>query len=163
EDAEDQLLLLQAADIRNLLSLSRRDELLHRHPLELGDVDVAVLRIILRNRRANAAHALGRLIQLFSQREWFFAIELGKEVAIDLYVAVAIGRPHAAMHGRAWATLPRIAVRLISHELFAPGEESGARGWRQKGGTRKRWISEGWLERPARRCLYNPIMSRGAG
>src|SRR5262249_42579828 len=104
----------------------------------------------------------------FSEREWFFAIELGKELTIDLYVAVAIGRPHAAMHGRAWAgttgtmVLPRVTVRLISHELFAPGEESGARGWRQWGGTRKRWISDGWLERPAMRCLYSPIMSRGA-
>src|SRR5262249_21712977 len=73
----------------------------------------------------------------------------------------AIGRPHAAVHGRAWATWPRIAVRLISHELFAPREESGARGWRQWGGTRKRWFSEGWLERPARRCRDSPITSRG--
>jgi len=47
---------------------------------------------------------------------------------------------------------------LISHELFAPGEESGradgAGGW-----DLKKMDLGGLLERPAMRCLYGPIMS----
>ena len=135
EDAEDQLLLFEAADFGDLLGLGRFDELGHAHPLQLGDVDVAVLRIVLRDCGADAADAFGRFVELFGEREWFFAIELGEELAIDFYIAIAIGRPHATVHGWARAIWPRVAVRLISHELFAPGEESGARGRRRWGGT----------------------------
>ena len=79
----------------------------------------------LRDRGADAADAFGRFVELFGEREWFFAIELGEELAIDFYIAVAIGWPHATVHGWTRAIRPRVAVRLISHELFAPGEESG--------------------------------------
>ena len=69
---------------------------------------------------ADAADAFGGLIELFGEREWFFAIELGEELAIDLCIAISVGWPHAAMHGWTWAIVPRIAVRLIGHELCAP-------------------------------------------
>ena len=62
-------------------------------------MDVAVLRIVLRDCRADAADAFGRFVELFGEREWFFAIELGEELAIDFYIAVAIGGPHATVHG----------------------------------------------------------------
>ena len=61
-----------------------------RHPLQLGDVDVAVVGIVLGDGGADAADALGRLVELLGQREWFFAIELGEELAVDLSVAVAV-------------------------------------------------------------------------
>ena len=102
-------------------------------------MDVAVLRIILGDRGADTADAFGRLIELFGEREWFFAIELGEKLAIDFYVAIAIGRPHATVHGWARAILPRVAVRLIRHELFAPWKRRAvARRWRRVGWDSKK-------------------------
>ena len=108
------------------LGLGGVDQLGHRHPLQLGDVDVAVVGIVLGDRGADAADAFGGFVELFGEREWFFAIELGEELAIDVGVAVAIGRIAAMRRARAIGT-PRIAVRLIRHELFAPGREGERR------------------------------------
>ena len=133
EDAEDQVLLLEAADLGDVFRLGRSNQLGHAHPLQLGDVDVAVAGIVLGDGGADAADAFGGLIELFGERQRFFAIELGEKLAIDRGVAVAAGGPHAAVKG-ARAILPRIAVRLISHELFAPGRDRAvARGRRRRG------------------------------
>ena len=71
---------------------------------------------------ADAADALGRFVELLGQRERFFAIELGQQLAVDGGVAVAIAAVAvarvatvavvavvAAVHG-AWAATPCITV-----------------------------------------------------
>ena len=154
EDAEDEVLLLEAADFGNVFGFGRLNELGDAHSLQLGDVDVAVAGIVLGDGGTDAADALGSFIELFGERQRFFAIELGEELAIDLRVAISVCRPHAAMHG-ARAIVPRIAVRLIGHELCAPWKRrAGTRETRRRGGDlRKKMDSEGKRERPAVRCL----------
>ena len=84
-------------------------ELGHGHAPELGDMDVAVARIVFGDRGADAADAFGGLVELFGQRQRFFAIELGQEFAVDLDIAIAVGRASAAMK-RTRAIVPRVAV-----------------------------------------------------
>ena len=96
EDAEDQLLLLEAGDFGELLQLGGGDQLGHRHPLQLGDVDVAVLGIVAGDGGADAADAFGRFVELFGQRERFFALELGQKFAVDVGVVAAVAVVAAA-------------------------------------------------------------------
>ena len=103
------------------------DQLGHGHPLQLGDVDVAILGIVAGDRGADAADALGGFVELFGQRERFFALELGQQFAVDRGVDAAFAEVAArsvavagiagiaalarvaAVHG-AWAVTPCITV-----------------------------------------------------
>ena len=100
EDAEDQLLLLEAADVGDLFHLGGGDQLGHRHPLQLGDVDVAIDRIVAGDRSPDAADALGGFVELFGERQRFFAFKLGEQLAVDDRVAVAFGAVTAVHRAR---------------------------------------------------------------
>ena len=79
EDPEDQILLLDAGDLRTVLLAGLLDELRHAHPLQLGDVDVALLDLlvaivgfVVAADRSIVAIRLFR--QLFGQRKRLFLV-----------------------------------------------------------------------------------------
>ena len=136
------------------------DELGHAHPLQLGDVDVAVGLVGARC-CADAADALGGLVEFFGERQRFFVLELGQTLAVDLDRHCRWGRLRRCMGRGRLCRVSRFAKSAMRFSLLEE-MRAVARGRRRGVGFQnRRGISGGQRERPTVRCLSEPLLHTG--
>ena len=73
EDLEDQVLLLDARDFGQVFLAGLFDQLRHGHPLQFGDMDVALLDLFVAVVRL-VAELGGFVGQLFGQAQWLAVV-----------------------------------------------------------------------------------------